>query len=195
MRLEPQALRAGHPEPRLSSRGGAERVVATPCHVVQFYETDAFLMGAVADFLGPPLAADEPVLVIATNEHLAGILARFEERKIDVQRALRQGFLTCLDAKSTLAALMIDETPDVARFHALVHPLLERCAALNGRGTVHAFGEMVELLAADGNISAAVRLESLWNELSSTYSIALLCGYSLNSFATEAHRDAFRSVC
>ena len=99
MRLEPQASRAEPHASRRSLSGEAERVVATPCHVVQFYETDAFLVGAVADFLGPPLTADEPVIVIASKEHMAGILARFEENRIDVQRALRLGYLWCKGAR------------------------------------------------------------------------------------------------
>jgi signal transduction histidine kinase/CheY-like chemotaxis protein len=195
MRIEPNGSRAVARDMSPAVSPDVERVVATPCHVVQFYDSDTYLSEAVADFLAPPLAADEPVLVIATPEHLAGILSRFEERKIDLQRARRLGYLTCVDAQTTLSAFMVGETPDATRFRATLRPILEKCATTNARGTVHAYGEMVELLASEGNIAGAIRLEELWTELGTSYSIALLCGYSMRSFPTEAHREAFRAIC
>src|SRR5687768_542496 len=41
-------------------------------HLVQFYEGEEFLYEVVATFIGQALAANEPVVVIATPEHRHG---------------------------------------------------------------------------------------------------------------------------
>jgi len=54
---------------------------------------------------------------------------------------------------------------------------------------------MVELLAEEGNFSAARHLEELWNELAARYSFTLLCGYSAAHFATPTAREALAGIC
>ena len=58
---------------------------------------------------------------------------------------------------------------------------------------VRAFGEMVNLLWKDGMTSAAIRLETLWNELARSYDFKLLCGYSMGNFYKQA--DEMQRVC
>jgi hypothetical protein len=41
---------------------------------------------------------------------------------------------------------------------------------------------MVNLLWKDGLEAAAIRLETLWNELANTQQFILLCGYSMGNF-------------
>ena len=41
---------------------------------------------------------------------------------------------------------------------------------------------MVNLLWKDGLEAAAIRLETLWNELANTHDFKLLCGYSMGNF-------------
>jgi hypothetical protein len=41
---------------------------------------------------------------------------------------------------------------------------------------------MVDLLWKDGLEAAAIRLETLWNELANTHDFKLLCGYSMGNF-------------
>src|SRR5258705_69670 len=47
-------------------------------------------------------------------------------------------------------------------------------------------GEMVGLLWQDGQTTAAVRLEMLWNKLAMNHDFSLLCGYSMGSFYKDA---------
>jgi hypothetical protein len=45
---------------------------------------------------------------------------------------------------------------------------------------------MVDVLWKDGQTAAAIRLETLWNQLAQTHSFALLCGYSMGNFYKDA---------
>ena len=53
-----------------------------------------------------------------------------------------------------------------------------------------AWRESVEVM---GETDAAIRLEVLWNELASTHTFSLLCGYAIGNFYKEASR--LEEVC
>jgi signal transduction histidine kinase len=67
--------------------------------------------------------------------------------------------------------------------------------AAEGGRHVRVFGEMVALLAAEGNHSAVVRLEELWNGLQKVHAFSLFCAYPLDRMAGEAPGDLLDSVC
>ena len=52
-----------------------------------------------------------------------------------------------------------------------------------------------DLLARQGNLEGAIRLEELWNELAETYTFSLLCAYSLERFSEDTHDAALRAIC
>jgi hypothetical protein len=62
------------------------------------------------------------------------------------------------------------------------------------RGTsdrpIRAYGEMVDLLWKDGATTAAIRLETLWNQLARSDDFDLMCGYSMGNFYKGAALDA-----
>src|SRR6185312_10486958 len=67
-------------------------------------------------------------------------------------------------------------------------------ATLAGAGLrIHAFGEMVALLWADGNRDGAIRLEELWNELGERRRFALFCAYPIADFGEEDHSRRSRA--
>src|SRR5688500_18248805 len=75
VRIKREDLEALLVRPGLSATPAPER--AGDCeHFVQFYESDAFLVGAVAEFVGGGLHAGEAGIVIATPEHVAAIEER-----------------------------------------------------------------------------------------------------------------------
>ena len=62
--------------------------------------------------------------------------------------------------------------PDAERFQDAVVPLIEQ--ACRGRKcVVRAYGEMVDVLWKAGETVAAVRLETLWNQLARAYSFEI----------------------
>ena len=166
-----------------------------PHHLVQFYEDDGFLCEVVAEFIHQALAANQPVLVVATPEHRATLLERLAELGVEVSRARLGGMLTLADARETLARFMVGDGVDEAACRAVVGETLETCLRGREAARVHVFGEMVDLLWRDQLPEAAIRLESLWNELAREYPMQLLCGYSIANFDHASDAEAFLRVC
>jgi hypothetical protein len=57
---------------------------------------------------------------------------------------------------------------------------------------VHIYGEMVEVLAEEGEFLAAAQLEELWNEVAQHW-IMLLCGYSSAHLGPERSAHALEA--
>jgi hypothetical protein len=58
-----------------------------------------------------------------------------------------------------------------------------------------ACGECAPFLWAEGNADAAIQLEQLWDEVSTTFKVDILCGYALSSFHGEEDEHVFQSIC
>ena len=166
----------------MDNRPPTRRPVHTHHHAVQFYRDDSELFKTVSTFLAEGLMENQPAVVIATSAHGSAILEHLAARHINVAQALRYGDLAMHDAEETLALFMIGDTPDPALFRRNVGDLLEQAVRGRERTPVRAYGEMVDVLWKRGAPDAAIRLEVLWNELASTHSISLLCGYSIGNF-------------
>jgi hypothetical protein len=83
--------------------------------------------------------------------------------------------------------------PSPASFWQAMSPLL-REAAEAGK-PVHIFGEMVALLWDAGQVTAAIELEAMWNELGSQYPMSLFCAYPAQAVRGEQDEDALAEVC
>jgi hypothetical protein len=81
-----------------------------------------------------------------------------------------------------LARIMVSETPDTARYAETVGVMQ---AGLDLSRPIRLFGEMVTLLAAQGNRAAAVQLEHLGNELPRRGRISRLCAYHIGDFGPD----------
>lgn len=164
-------------------------------HTVQFYESDEFLCSQVAEFVATGLAGGEAAVVVVTAAHASAISRDLVARCIDVAAARGAGRLLLLDARETLSRFMVDGQPDPERFRQAILPLLDQAARATATSRVRAFGEMVDLLCRDGMARAAIDLERLWSELAGERTFALLCGYSMESFADHEQRSNFQEVC
>ena len=162
-------------------------------HIVQFYEDDVFLVGAVADFLVRGIRQGEPLVVIATPAHRAAVRERLTGGGVDVDRLAEQGGLTMLDAAETLDKFMVDGRPDRRLYREVVGTVLAAVASKSHSGHFCAYGEMVDLLWRGGNRSAAVALEEMWNELRNLRAFSLLCSYVVSSFYKES--SGLRDIC
>jgi hypothetical protein len=161
-------------------------------HIVEFYETTAFLIGTVADFVVPALRGGDSVILVATREHLDAFSVAISAERIDLQAAIREDRYQAYDAAELLARFMVDGMPDRALFERTASEVIDRAAAAGGR--VKVYGEMVALLWADGDVDATIALEDLWNDLAATRSFSLLCGYPMQDF-DDAARAAFKRIC
>jgi hypothetical protein len=162
-------------------------------HLVEFYETDAGLAGAVARFLAPAMAGPGAALVVATPAHRAAFEEALSASGVDVAGAIAAGRYVSFDAGELLATFLVDGVPDRASFEREVGAVVERMSA-EGR-PLRVYGEMVALLWDGGDPASAVALEDLWNEMSSSYDFELLCAYRLAAFDNEHDALAFRRVC
>ena len=162
-------------------------------HLVHFYEDEELLFEAVGRFLGAGLDADDRLIVFATPEHREGFVRVLHDRHVD--RAIAEGRLLLFDARETLGRVMVDGRPDRARFFRVLDDALAR--ATSGRQGVRfrAYGEMVDLLWRDGEQTAAIALEELWNEAGRAHPLSLLCAYVVANFYKGGDAASFVDVC
>lgn len=162
-------------------------------HVVEFYETDAGLAGAVARFLAPAIAEPGAAIVVATPAHRAAFEEALTAGGVDVAGAAAAGRYLSIDAAELLSTFMVDGVPDEARFQREVGAVLDAVSAAGHAPRI--YGEMVSLLWEDGDVASAVALEGFWNNLGSTYDLDVLCAYRLAALGDEDRALAFRRVC
>ena len=155
-------------------------------HAVQFYESDRSLTTIVAKFLADGFKQNQPGVVIATPEHCAAIEESLATHQLDVRRMKQLGDLVVLDAREVLNTIMADGMPHAPLFRHALGTMFAEIARIHPKRTVRAYGEMVNVLWKDGLTAAAMRLETLWNELAKSYDFKLLCGYSMGNFYKDA---------
>jgi excisionase family DNA binding protein len=182
-----------HPTELQLVPGADWRDMRTSEHFVQFYEADEFLQEAVSEFIGEALRAGDAGVVVATQPHRDGIQARLLASGLNLELARERGHFVAVDAAETLAAFMVEEMPDVGRFRQTIGSLLAGAAGERRRARV--FGEMVALLASQGNHAATLRLEELWNELKQTHAFSLFCAYPIAGFAGDRRAGLLNGVC
>lgn len=161
-------------------------------HLVEFYETDGFLVRSVTAYLVAALRERDAAIAIATPEHLERFAGAIAAAGVDVGEAIAEGRYHPIDAHVLLAQLTADGPPQPERFRAALGPLVERAA--NGTREVRIFGELVALLLKRGDTAATVAVEDMWNDLARSHRFELLCGYPLQAFNNDA-RGPFRRIC
>ncbi|MGH9763360.1 MAG: MEDS domain-containing protein [Blastocatellia bacterium] len=161
-------------------------------HHVHFYDTDRFLQDWLFDYITAGLNSGEACVVIATREHLESLEERLEAEGINVADATASGRYIPLDASETLSKLMVEQLPDQGRFLNIIGDVIARAEKC---GQVRAFGEMVALLWARGNLAAALRLEELWNYLGEAHCFSIVCAYPMSGFGCEELSGAFGAIC
>lgn len=162
-------------------------------HLVEFYETEAFLVDTVSAFLVPALRDGDAAIVVATAAHRHKFENAIRGAGIDLDAAAGEGRYLAFDAAVVLSRFMVAGAPDAARFRATVGEVMDRAA--EGGRQVRVYGEMVALLWDDGDANSALALEDLWNDLAGIRTFLLLCAYPMRAFGDEASAVAFKRIC
>jgi hypothetical protein len=162
-------------------------------HVVQFFDAKESLADAVAGFFGEGLLRNETMLAVMDEEGWYAVAMRLAANGLPVDEALRLGHITVRSAGETLNVFMRHGTPNPHLFAASVGPLVSDLAEA-GR-PLRIYGEMVDVLAAEGEYDAAHELEALWNELGTEAEFKLFCGYRAAHFGDPRNADALRRIC
>src|SRR3989337_4278629 len=147
------------------------------------------MLASLTDYIGSALRATGAGILLATLPHRDGVSQRLTARGLDVVGAGAQGRYVALDARYTLTRFMVDGWPDRAAFDDTIGTVVSRTGERAPQ--VHAFGEMVALLWAEGNREAAIRLEELWNELATRVPFSLLRADPLEDFFVSTHANPF----
>jgi hypothetical protein len=155
-----------------------------PCeHIAQFYEDDGVLLDTLAGFVGGGLRSGESAIVLATAKRLEVLEQRLEQSGVDVPTARSQDQFITMVAEEALAKFMVNQWPDDQLFADFVTGLIARAQASGRR--VRAFGELVALLWARGEVAATVRLEFLWHGLCHSRAFSLFCAYPKEGFTKD----------
>ena len=163
-------------------------------HILQLFDTPDSLGNVVSAFLHEGWEAGEHLLVLAKPRHWGRIAERLARRGCAESEAVEQGRLTVLDVNATLPGFMRGQTVDQTLFLGTIGALVARLAS-GSRGGLRVYGELVEVLAEEGNFDAARDLEDLWNQLRAQHKFTLLCGYSAAHFAGFGASPALRAIC
>lgn len=166
----------------------------TACeHLVRFYDTDEELVNAVVPFLAAGLDTGESVLVIARESHRSAFERELAALDKGLEQAIAAGTFVAVDAAELLCYLQDRETGEMsaADFDAAVGMLVRR--QLAGGRRLRIYGEVVALLWDRGEVSTAIALEAMWNDLQRQHTFALFCGYPVAQ--TPAQREAMEQVC
>ena len=97
------------------------------------------------------------------------------------------------DATEMLRKMRERGALSVPRGRTLITTAVEQQLAF-GR-PLRVYGELVELLAEEGNFEGSCAIEDVWNDLGRRHSFRLLCGYSAAHFADPGKAAALRAIC
>jgi signal transduction histidine kinase/ActR/RegA family two-component response regulator len=163
-------------------------------HVVQFYETDVFLLDSITRFISTGLNAGEAALVLATDTHLKLLRARLEDQALDVDGLAKLGRLITLDAEEVQTQLTLDDgSLSAERFKDFFSGLITK--ASEGERPLRVFGELVAVLWAQGKYASAIEVEQWWNGLKKAKRFSLFCAYPLDGFGANELSEPLKQVC
>jgi CheY-like chemotaxis protein len=166
-------------------------------HEILFHRDDACLLDGFTRFIAAALKTGNAAIALLTKSHQESLRQRLEAESVDVDGAIQQGTLILLDLADTLAALLVDGSPDPIRFLEEARRLIEAAskAAKTERPHVAFCCECKGYLWVQGDREAAIRLERACNELGKTHEVDMLCSYPFSGFQNEKDEAALQSIC
>ena len=161
-------------------------------HFLHLFDSDESLGETVASFLIEGYRAGEHLMVVAKPKHCDALLSALRRAGCfppDISGTQR---LVVLDASEVRDQISRNGAIDPARFRKTVPPIV---ASLAATGRLRVYGEIVELLAEEGDLADALLLERMWNDLAAEIPLSLMCGYSSAHFMCDGGRPALRHLC
>jgi len=163
-------------------------------HLVHLFDERRSLIDTVSTHLYEGWQRGDSLLVAARASHWALIAVELTARECPVDELVASSQLVVLDAQTTLASFVVNGEPERERFQRSVGDVVRVLCRESAAGLT-VYGEMVDILAAQGNFIAAEHLEALWNTLSTECSLRLLCGYSSSHFDDERSVGHLDRIC
>jgi hypothetical protein len=165
-------------------------------HEVVFYPNDESFMDGFARFAKSALNAGNPVVVVAAKSHCSGILERLSQ-VLDVDSAIKGGRFIVADANEVLSTFMENDVPLAARVSAAADRLIRRAdkAATREHSRIAMCGELAPTLLAQGKTEAAILVERLFDDVSRTHNLDVLCGYVLSAYPSGQDTRILERIC
>ena len=161
-------------------------------HLVQFYEDSQTLVETLTGFIGSALRANSAGIVIATREHLDALDQQLAASGIDVAATKRSGQYVAVEAREMLGQILANGWPQPDLFRVKIGGLIEKGTRAGARSARSA--RWSGCFGKNGAQGAALRLESLWNELGIAQPFALLCGYHIGQLR-DGDRKLIGEIC
>jgi hypothetical protein len=161
---------------------------ATPGdHIVQLYQDQEFLNGAVCRYIGAGVANGEGIMLFSTPTHWNAFRPRLEAEGVDVRAAQERGQLTVFDADELLSRFMRGAMPDPPTFKAVLGDIIGQARAGGSYQNLRAWGEMVNVLWERGDVAASMDLEDLFDQLNKVVDIVMFCSFLMDNFNGDVH--------
>ena len=162
-------------------------------HYVQLFDDADSLVETLAAYLFEGWQEGDTLLAVTRPEHWSLVSRQLEALGCPVGEAVQSRRLTVLNPRTVLATLTRNGRLVPERFDEHVAGVVRSLSEF-GR-PLRVYGEMVDVLAAEGEFASAVELEQLWNQLARVWPIKLLCGYSSAHFGDESTAPMLKAIC
>lgn len=162
-------------------------------HTCQLFDSRESLVETVAAFVSDGLNAGDSLLAVMWPENWVATVRCLRQQGLNPSAGLASGQITVLNAATTLETFRRHGHVDPELFDASVGGLVRGLAAKGPR--LRIYGEMVDVLAMEGDFRGALQLEALWNDLVARLPFSLFCGYAAVNFGNPRAADALRLTC
>ena len=150
---------------------------------MQIYKDEATLATLVARVVLRARDVGQPAVVIASEPSRQKIVDMLKAERVALDGSEGRN-VEILDAYHVLHAIMVGSRPDPARFRHIVGSMLARVCRGRQPCVAVVYSDMADVLVRQGNTSAALSLEILWNRLATEHTFSLVCGYA----ASDLHK-------
>lgn len=162
-------------------------------HVVNIYEHRQDLLSELVRFVTVGLAEDNVVVVVARGVNRDALAQALADEGVDAEGFVARDRFHVHDTAELVDEFVVDGVPDPELFKSAIGGRVRQACA-SGL-PVRVYGEMVALLWDEGNVSAAIELESLWNTLGNELDFQLYCGYPLSALTERGGLSSMNEVC
>ena len=162
-------------------------------HIVELFDSTDSLVNTVSAFLSDGLTRGDRALVVMRLAQWNSVASELTRRRVSLSDAIASGQLTVLDGTRTLARIMPHGSPCRGLFEEVIGKTVREICAEGVR--LRVYGDLMDVLAADGNFHGAHELEKMWSDLTRQAPVTVLCGYSAASFHNADAGETLKSIC
>ena len=148
-------------------------------HAMHLYGDHQTFLDGLADFFGRALRRGDATCVIATDDVRNGLISRLRDSGWDVGGATGHARCLMIDAAEAMNRFMRNGLPDTVVLAEIASELdrYRRAVSEDTKSRLTLFGNMAPSLIANGNLAAAITLETTWSRLTQGLPFFTVCGY------------------